>query len=76
MIGTGCAGIDIMVLSQDAWNTAQGQIPGNAGTRGPPADNEYLSVQRFSHLMKSCFCGFSRIIILLNISKNRTGFLL
>ena len=39
------AGIEVLLFSQYAFNTPQGQIAGQAGTGDTSADNEYLSFQ-------------------------------
>ena len=39
------AGIEVLFFSQDAFNPAQGQITGQAGTGDTTADNKYLSIQ-------------------------------
>ena len=45
VIGPGCAGVDIILLSQDAVYPAQSEVTGQAGAGGTAADDQYLGLE-------------------------------
>jgi hypothetical protein len=44
VVPAGGTGIDVPFFNQNAGNTSKGQIPGQAGSRGPAADDQYVGL--------------------------------